>query len=220
MEVPAAHPNPAQAPQQPRAAKPPWTLRLGSLCWIIAGLSLALTPLIAALLIRSQYLSLRRNGYIIAELADRLDPADAVELEPYIAEFERIEALVLSAPGWVIGLAIVTYVLTALVTLAGYLTISLASARGVDWTRYAGSALAFVSSIIVFQLWQLFAAIAWMPITALLTNHLGLVAIALQVTGAVLVFLPPSNTYVRERRARIRLRRAEQLVASSIGRTS
>lgn len=189
---------PHQLPPSPPRA--PWSLKLAGASWIVAGIALVLVPLVAALLVRSQYLSLRRNGYFVADLAERLDPGDYVQLEPYIVQFEQLEAMALGTPGWLLWLLVVTYAIVALVTLACYLLIGIATARGIDWTRWAGSVLAVISSLVVLQLWQFFAVIAWLPVTALHTNHVGLAAMVLQIAGVVFAFIPPSNAYIRQRR--------------------
>lgn len=187
-------------PQQ-AAPRPPWSLRLAGICWILAGVVFALTPLVAALLLRSQYVSLRGSAFRVADLTDRFTPEQFVRLEPYLADFERIEAAVGDASGWALLPILLFYLCFAALTLACYLPLGIATARGVTWVRVVATVIAALGSTAVFALWQAFAAFSWLPLKALSANHLGLVLIALHIAGIVFAWLPSANAYARERAA-------------------
>lgn len=189
-------------PQQIPLQHAPWSLRLAGIVWALAGLVFVLAPALAAFLLRAQYLSVRGQALRAADLAERIDPSDLLRLEPYLDEFARIEQIVLGASGWVVGLTTVVYVVVALVTLCGFIALSVATARGANWARITSTVLAAVALIIAFFVWQTIAVLAWLPITALAANHAGLVLMALLATGIVLAWLPRSNRYVRSRALR------------------
>ncbi|XPP26109.1 MAG: hypothetical protein ACNYNX_10895 [Leucobacter sp.] len=199
-----------QAPSSPApgAARPaernraPWSLRLAGISWITAGVVFALGPALVVLLLQLQYGSLKRQAFRLAGLAGTVDPTDLLEVELYLAEFDRIEALVFDAAGWVLIPLLIVYVCVALLSLAGYLVFGIWTIRGANWARITGTALCGVSTPIAVLLWLLFASLSWIPLNALWANHAGLVLIALHVLGIAFAWLPPSNAYVRERRAR------------------
>jgi len=175
---------------------PPWSLRYASWVWGAAGFIFALGPLLAALLLWLQYRSLRKNAFRLTDLIEQFAPANTVDLEPYIAEFERIENWLLTSAGWMPTLLLALYLLSAAATIAAYLTICKYTHLGARTAHVFGTILSIVSAFIVFTIWQAFAAISWLPIDALWANHLGLVIISLHLLGVVLVWLPASNRYV------------------------
>lgn len=181
--------------------RPPWSLRLAGLCWGAAGVLFAFTPLVAALMIRSQYLSLHANAGRLAGLIDGLGPDEFVKIEPYLAAFERFEAAIADASGWAILLLLALYACFAAASLALYLLLSIASARGQNWARIISTAIASLAAVAAFLVWQAFAAVSWLPVNALAMNHAGLALIALHIAGIVFAWLPASNSFVRERRA-------------------
>lgn len=181
----------------------PWSLRLASWCWAIAGLVFVLTPALATLLLWLQYRSLRGQAYRLTDLAELVDVGDRIDLAPYLAEFERIEAWLLGVSGWVLILIGLLYLLGGGLCLVLYLLVSRFTARGENWARITGTVLAVLSSIVAAFVWQAFLPIAWLPVDALWANHLGLVLIGLHVAGIVLVWLPASNAFVRQRATRI-----------------
>ena len=181
----------------------PWSLRLASWCWAIAGFVFVLTPALATLLLWLQYRSLRGQAYRLTDLAELVDVGDRIDLAPYLAEFERIEAWLLGVSGWVLLLIGLLYLLGGGLCLVLYLLVSRFTARGENWARITGTVLAVLSSIIAAFVWQAFLPIAWLPVDALWANHLGLVLIGLHVAGIVLVWLPASNAFVRQRATRI-----------------
>lgn len=181
----------------------PWSLRLASWCWAIAGFVFVLTPALATLLLWLQYRSLRGQAYRLTDLAELVDVGDRIDLAPYLAEFERIEAWLLDVSGWVLLLIGLLYLLGGGLCLVLYLLVSRFTARGENWARITGTMLAVLSSIVAAFVWQAFLPIAWLPVDALWANHLGLVLIALHVAGVVLVWLPASNAFVRQRATRI-----------------
>ncbi len=181
----------------------PWSLRLASWCWAIAGFVFVLTPALATLLLWLQYRSLRGQAYRLTDLAELVDAGDRIDLAPYLAEFERIEAWLLGVSGWVLLLIGLLYLLGGGLCLVLYLLVSRFTARGENWARITGTVLAVLSSIVAAFVWQAFLPIAWLPVDALWANHLGLVLIALHVAGIVLVWLPASSAFVRRRATRI-----------------
>ena len=181
----------------------PWSLRLASWCWAIAGFVFVLTPALATLLLWLQYRSLRGQAYRLTDLAELVDVGDRIDLAPYLAEFERIEAWLLGVSGWVLLLIGLLYLLGGGLCLVLYLLVSRFTARGENWARITGTVLAVLSSIVAAFVWQAFLPIAWLPVDALWANHLGLVLIGLHVAGIVLVWLPASNAFVRQRATRI-----------------
>ena len=181
----------------------PWSLRLASWCWAIAGFVFVLTPALATLLLWLQYRSLRGQAYRLTDLAELVDVGDRIDLAPYLAEFERIEAWLLDVSGWVLLLIGLLYLLGGGLCLVLYLLVSRFTARGENWARITGTMLAVLSSIVAAFVWQAFLPIAWLPVDALWANHLGLVLIGLHVAGVVLVWLPASNAFVRQRATRI-----------------
>ena len=181
----------------------PWSLRLASWCWAIAGFVFVLTPALATLLLWLQYRSLRGQAYRLTDLAELVDVGDRIDLAPYLAEFERIEAWLLDVSGWVLLLIGLLYLLGGGLCLVLYLLVSRFTARGENWARITGTVLAVLSSIVAAFVWQTFLPIAWLPVDALWANHLGLVLIGLHVAGVVLVWLPASNAFVRQRATRI-----------------
>lgn len=181
----------------------PWSLRLASWCWAIAGFVFVLTPALATLLLWLQYRSLRGQAYRLTDLAELVDVGDRIDLAPYLAEFERIEAWLLDVSGWVLLLIGLLYLLGGGLCLVLYLLVSRFTARGENWARITGTVLAVFSSIVAAFVWQAFLPIAWLPVDALWANHLGLVLIGLHVAGIVLVWLPASNAFVRQRATRI-----------------
>lgn len=178
-------------------ADPPWALRIGSWAWAAAGFVLALGPVLAALLVWLQYRSLRKNAYRLTDLVEVLTPDDVVNLAPYVAEFERVEAVLAGSAGWVVMLTLGLYLLAAAAIIAAYLVTTKYTLLGSRTARIFGTSLSLISGIAVFFVWQTFAAVAWLPIDALWANHLGLVVIALHIVGVVLVWLPGSNNYFR-----------------------
>lgn len=185
-----------------RASRLP--LRLAGWAWATAGVVLVLVPLVATLLLRGQYRALKRDGSRISTLIEHLDRGDFIELEPYVERIEQLEQSVLGASGWAFALALILYLVLAAITLLCYVLLSWATARGMNWARIAGTLLAALGAGMVFQLWQLFAVLDWLPLTALRANHAGLAIVALHVAGCVLAWLPASNDYVRQRRAAAR----------------
>lgn len=181
----------------------PWSLRLASWCWAIAGFVFVLTPALATLLLWLQYRSLRGQAYRLTDLAELVDVGDRIDLAPYLAEFERIEGWLLGVSGWVLLLIGLLYLLGGGLCLVLYLLVSRFTARGENWARITGTVLAVFSSIVAAFVWQAFLPIAWLPVDALWANHLGLVLIALHIAGIVLVWLPASNAFARQRATRI-----------------
>lgn len=173
-------------------------MRFASWSWGAAGFIFALAPVLAALLLWLQYRSLRGNAYRLADLTALVAPSDTIDLTPYIAEFERAEAWILGTAGWMLVVILVLYLLAAAAIVAAYLTVSTHTAQGSGTARALGTVLSILSSIAVLLIWQTFAAISWLPVDALWANHLGLVIVALQILGIVLVWLPASNRFVRE----------------------
>lgn len=203
--------QPVQPPAPPLLRpRAPWTLRLAGLCWAAAGVVFALVPLLAALMLRSQYLSLRRGAFRAADLADRFSPEELLRLEPYLAEFERFEAVVADASGWTVLPLVLMYAAFALTSLTCYLLLAVATARGVNGARIVATVIAGFGCLAVFALWQTFVAFAWLPVNALNANHAGLVIIALHIAGIVFAYLPRSNAYVRQRSAAARAAQAAQ----------
>ncbi len=190
-------------PQQPGAigADAPWSLRIAAWCWGVAGALLALCPALAGLLLGLQYRALRGHAYRAADATEFFDFDDRIDLAPYLAEFERIEAWVLGLGGWVLALLLFIYLGMAAAGLTAYVLIAKATFRGSNWARILGTVLAGLSAPLVFALWQFFVAFAWLPLDALWANHLGLVALLLHAIGIVLVWLPPSNDFARARAA-------------------
>lgn len=191
----AQHPAPTPLPQ-----RSPLTLRLAGWAWAVAGVVFAITPIIAALMLRGQYRSIRRDGTRLATLIERLDQTDSVRVQPYIEMLEQVEQRIVDASWWAFTLALLLYLVFAVLALATYLSLSWATVRGMNGARITATVLAVLGTLIVFQTWQFFAAISWMPVTALSASHAGLAIIALHTAGTVLVWLPTSNAYVRERR--------------------
>ena len=176
----------------------PWSLRVASWAWGSAGTVLMLTPLLATLLLWLQYRSLRKNAIRLADAAEWLAPPETIDLEPYIAGLERFEAWLANTSGWLLPVILVLYLVAAGAILAAYLIISKYTLLGSRTARILGTVFSAMASIVVFMVWQTFAAISWMPVDALWSNHLGLVVIALHVLGTVLVWIPASNDFVRE----------------------
>lgn len=179
----------------------PWSLRIAAWAWGAAGFIFAFGPLLTALLLWLQYSSIRRNAYRIADLAEVVDTTDTIDLAPFIAEFERIEAWALNASGWLVTVVLLLYLVAAAAILAAYLIICRYTGLGANSARVLGTVLALLSSTVAAMVWQVFAAISWLPVDALWANHLGLVLIALHTTGIVLVWIPASNTFVRAQHA-------------------
>ena len=179
----------------------PWQLKLAGWVWIASGLVFALGPALAVVLLEAQYRSLRRQVFGAAGIADRFDSEDLLQIEHYLTEFERFEATVLEASGWVLGILLVVYACFALVSFGSYALLARRTALGDNWARILSTVLACLSTPLIFLVWELFAALSWLPIGALWANHLGLVLIALHTAGVVFSWLPASNAYVRQRRA-------------------
>lgn len=182
-------------------APAPWSLRLAGVSWIAAGVVFALGPALVALLLQLQYASLKRQAFRLAGLAGAVDPTELLQVEQYLAEFDRIEALVVDAAGWILVPLLVVYACLALLSLAGYLVFGVWTVRGANWARITGTALCGVSTPVALLVWLLFAGLSWIPLDALWANHAGLVLMALHVLGIVFAWLPASNAYVRARRA-------------------
>ena len=179
------------------ASRAPWSLRIAAWAWAIAGFVFALGPLLAALLLWLQYRSLRGNAYRITDLIAIFAPDETIDLAPYIAEFERIEAWLVGTAGWMFVVILALYLLAAASTVAAYLVVAKYTRLGSRTARVFGTVLSVLSGAVVLSIWQAFAAISWLPIDALWANHLGLVIVALHALGIVLVWLPASNAYVR-----------------------
>lgn len=176
----------------------PWSLRLASWAWGIAGVVLMLTPLLSTLLLWFQYRSLRKNAMRFADVTGWLAPPETIDLEPYVIGLERFEAWLANTSGWLLPLVLVLYLVGAGAILAAYLMIGKYTSLGSRTARIFGTVLSAIASVVVLMIWQAFATIAWLPVDALWSNHLGLVVIALHVLGAVLVWIPASNGFVRE----------------------
>lgn len=179
--------------------RPPATLRLAAWAWIGGGTLLILTPLAAAALLGLQYRSLRRNAYRLTDLTDWLDRDDALDLAPYIAEFERIETWLMQASAWVLPLLMLCYLLSAIACITIYLLVGRYTRIGSNGARITGTVLAALSAPLILLVWQFFVGFSWLPLDALWANHLGLAAVALHAIGVVLAWLPPSNAFVRDR---------------------
>lgn len=178
----------------------PWQLKLAAWIWVVSGAVFALGPALAVLLLEAQYRSLKRQVFGVADIADRFDTDDLLQIEGYLTEFERFEAAVLDASAWAIGLLLIIYACFALISFAAYALIGRRTGLGDNWARIVATVLACLSTPLIFLVWQLFAALSWLPIGALWANHLGLVLICLHTAGVVFSWLPASNDYVRLRR--------------------
>lgn len=194
-------PNALPAAAPPARAVAPWSLRLAGISWITAGAVFALGPALVLLLLQLQYASLKRQAFRLADLAGTIDPTDLLEVERYLAEFDRIEGIVFDSAGWVIIPLLIIYGCLALVSFIGYLILGIWTVRGANWARITATALCGISTPIAVLVWLLFASLSWIPLNALWANHAGLVLIALHVLGIVFAWIPPSNAYVRARRA-------------------
>lgn len=194
-----SQPSPDPRYRTPRASA--WSLKLSGWLWAASGALFALGPLLSVLLLWAQYASLRRQAVRLAGLADSFDADDLLQIEHYLAEFERIEAIVVDASAWVLVPALILYLLFAAVSLTGYILLGRRTALGDNWARITATVLACLSTPLVFLVWQGFAALSWLPVDALWANHIGLVLIALHTAGVVFAWLPASNAYVRQRRA-------------------
>lgn len=177
-----------------------WPHRVAAWLWGAAGFVLALGPVLAVVLLWLQYRSLRRNAYRAVDAAEFVDPSETIDLSPAIAQFERIEDQVLGFAGWVIPVIALLYLLVAGGTVFVYLLLCRFTARGAVWARVIGTVLAAGSSIAAFAVWQFFAAVSWIPITALWVNHLGLVLIGLHVAGLVFAWIPSGSPSAPARR--------------------
>lgn len=175
----------------------PWSLRIAAWSWGAAGFVFALAPLLATLLLWLQYRSLRKHAYRLTDLITLFAPDDTIDLAPYIDVFERAEAWLMNTAGWMFVLILALYLLAAASILAAYLVIAKYTLLGSRTARAFGTVLSVISGTLVLAVWQMFAAISWLPIDALWANHLGLVIIALHVLGVALVWLPASNSYAQ-----------------------
>ncbi len=182
----------------PRAAggDAPWSLRLASWIWGLAGIVFACGPALAMLLLWLQYRSLRTQAFRSADIAEFLIPSESFDLAPIIAEAKRIEGGVFSTASWWLFLVLGLSLLAAAAIVAAYLVVCKYTVLGTNTARVFGTFLSAVSSLAVLMIWQTFAVISWLPIDALWANHLGLVVIGLHLAGAVLVWLPSSNAFV------------------------
>ncbi len=176
----------------------PWTLRVASWAWGVAGSVLVLAPLLATLLLWLQYRSLRKNAMRITDLAELFAPPETIDLEPYVAGLESFEAWIANTSGWLLPVVLVLYLVAAAAILAAYVMVIKYTKLGSRTARIFGTAFSVLASAFVFMLWQAFVTVSWLPLDALWSNHLGLVVIALHVLGSVLVWLPASNAFVRE----------------------
>lgn len=190
----------AVAPPGPQRIRPPLSLRIAGIAWILAGFVFSLGPALVALLLQLQYASLKRQAFRLAGLADTVDPTELLEVEQYLAEFDRIEAIVVDAAGWILIPLLILYACLALASLTCYLVFGIWTVRGANWARITGTVLCGLSTPLVFAVWLFFAGFEWVPLDALRANYAGLALIALHVLGLVLVWLPASNAYVRSRR--------------------
>jgi len=198
------HPMPAGAPPErgrdqgaERGQRSPWSLRLASWCWGVAGFVFVLGPGLAVLLLWMQYRALRRSTDRIASLTELFGLQDTVDLEPYLERVDAFEAWFLQTSGWVLVLLLIAYVVAAAAILAAYLLICTYTLRGANAARVLGTVLAGLSTLIAFVVWQAFATVAWLPLDALAVNHLGLLLMGLHVAGIVFAWLPASNRFAR-----------------------
>lgn len=175
----------------------PWSLRIAAWAWAAAGFVFALCPLLATLLLWLQYRSLRKNAYRITDLIALFAPDGTVDLAPYIDTFERAEAWLLGAAGWMLVLILALYLVAAASIIAAYLVVAKYTLLGSRTARAFGTVLSVLSGSAVLWVWQAFAAIAWLPVDALWANHLGLAVVALHALGVALVWLPASNSFAR-----------------------
>lgn len=198
----------AQHPAGPRSIAPPsawapprtpWSLQTAGWIWVVAGALFALGPALTALLLQAQYQSLKRQAFRLADFADSLDTDELLQIERALAEFERVEAAVFEASGWVWAVLLIVYLCAATISFAAYALLARRTALGDQWARVTATVLAALSTPLIFLVWQLFAALSWLPVTALWANHLGLVLIVLHTAGVVCSWLPASNAYVRWR---------------------
>ncbi|WP_449277643.1 hypothetical protein [Leucobacter sp. GX24907] len=200
FQQPVSRPS---APEVPRRSS--WSLKLAAWSWGLSGVLLVLVPVAAVLMLRAQYLGLLRNAERTSDLLDfvngsgLLDTTDVITAEQLRETLMTIDQAFSVTPVWVVVVLALLYALVAAITLVLYLLIARCTARAQQWARITGTILAVLSALAILQLWAFFAALAWLPINALLTNHVGLVVIGLQIAGIVFVWLPASNRAVRAR---------------------
>ena len=208
-----ADPRPVAPPIAWAPPRTPWSLKAAGWIWVVSGALFALGPALATLLLQAQYQSLKRQAFRLADFADSFDTDELLQIERTLAEFERVEAAVLDASGWVWAMLLIVYLCAAAISFAAYALLGRRTALGDQWARVTATVLAALSTPLIFLVWQLFAALSWLPVTALWANHLGIVLIVLHTAGVVCSWLPASNAYVRWRSS---ARRAASTAATAV----
>ncbi len=187
-----------------RARRAPWTLWAGGIAWIVSGLLFVGAPVIAILLTRAQTDSLTRKIDAFSESASAMPGVTAENIEQLrtvLRELTNLANTVWDGIADVFMPLVIAYIVLAVIVLGMYLLFSVCTIRGMHWARVLSTILCVLCTLAAIVVWASVASLSFLPLDALWANSLGLALIVLQSIGLVLVWLPPSNAYVRARRA-------------------
>lgn len=190
--------TPLTQPAAP-ALRPPLSFRIAGSAWIVAGVIVALGPLLVWVLLQAQYASLRREGMRYLGIIDGVDRDDLLQLERYLESFESIERGLFGSLGTLLLPVIIGYAAIALLMLGCYVALGVFTLRGAHWARITGTVLSAVSAPFIVAMWVTVLTISWLPVNALWANHIWLAVLALHTVGVVCAWLPSANRFVRER---------------------
>lgn len=193
--VPATAPQQA-APQQPAPQQTvpprPLTHRIAMAAWALAGLLSVATPLIVVAILNSQYQRVKRLVLL----------ADPGLIEEYIDQTELAVSDFTSGPFQIVATIFIT---VGVLMLLIYSAVVCGVFVGSNIARIAGTILVVLATPVLlgtaFLGTWLTGMLAWVNIGALAFVNISFpIVILLHIAGAVCVWLPPTNRYVRARR--------------------